>query len=829
MRKCHNKPLVSKHVRRISLQYFEIVQEKPDKMNNKVKLKEVYEVKQQYKAFYTGGTIVWKPDAQQFLCLNNGTISIVSVDNLHEPVALGEQETDGEIAEDVIYTFAVSNTGNSIVSGHRSGLLKLWDGEKHTVQKMWKTVHQGPISRLVFSPTDSVIASGGSDSTIRLWDPTEQVCLGTLRGAEGLINVIVFHPDADSKIVVAVGDDTKIRAWDYESRKQIKTFEGHFSRVTGVSFSEDRTHLVSAGRDKILILWNFESQQAVKTIPVYETLESVVVLPAGLRVGGLKLKKGKVYAACGGEEGLIKVWEMTGAKIIFKQSNSLVAKAAEEGGLAITHLFYSEPHGRMAVVSADHNILVHDCESFDYVHQLSGFSDEILDLIMFGKRDQHIAMATNSSDFKVYDVSTMNCRLVKGHTDIVLSLCANDRYLLSSSKDNSIRLWSFTEEPFTISCVAIGLKHTNTVGCVTLSRQGGNFCASVSQDRCLKTWKIPKKFTTEEDGELPRLQCSLTALAHEKDINCVTISPNDRLIATASQDKTAKLWDASDLSVVGVFRGHTRGIWAVRFSPVDQILLTNAADCTIKLWSLEDMTCLKTLEGHDSSVLRVEFLTNGMQLLSAGADGLVKLWSIKTSDCVQTLDKHDNRVWALCVTRDESVFYSGGSDSQLIQWQDVTESKRQQELDQRKDTLLQEQELSNLLSERKLLKALRLSLNLDRPLSTLKIVNEVIRTKEQGLEDTVRKLSNDHKERLLRHAIEWNTNSKNCRPAQLALNVLLQETLAGRFQVSELNKHLEASLPYTERHFKRLTEYVKDLKFVEYSLRCMQPHAARMD
>uniref|UniRef100_A0A182JVL8 U3 small nucleolar RNA-associated protein 13 C-terminal domain-containing protein n=1 Tax=Anopheles christyi TaxID=43041 RepID=A0A182JVL8_9DIPT len=798
-------------------------------MNTKVKLKEVYEVKQQYKAFYTGGTIVWKPDARQFLCQNNGTISIVSIDNLQEPVTLGEQQTDSEISEDVIYTFAIGNTGKSIVSGHRSGLLKLWDGETHNVQKMWKTVHQGPISRLVFNPTDSCIASGGADSTIRLWDPTEQVCLGTLRGSEGLINVIVFHPDTDSKIVVAVGDDTKIRAWNYESRKLIKTFEGHFSRVTGISFSEDRTHLVSSGRDKILILWNFETQQAVKTIPVYESIESVVVLPAGLNIGGIKLKKGKVYAACGGEDGLVKVWEMTGAKIIYKQSNSLVAKASEEGGLSITNLFYSKSVGRMAVVSADHNILVHECETFECVHQLSGFSDEILDLILLGKRDQYIAMATNSNDFKVYDVNTMNCQLVKGHTDIVLSLCANDRYLLSSSKDNSIRLWSFGEEPFTINCVAIGLKHTNTVGSVTLSKHGGNFCASVSQDRCLKTWKIPKTFTAEEEGELPRLQCTLTELAHEKDINCVCISPNDRLIATGSQDKTAKLWDASDLSVVGVFRGHTRGIWAVRFSPVDQILLTNAADCSIKLWSLEDMTCLKTLEGHDSSVLRVEFISHGMQLLSAGADGLLKLWSIKTSECVQTLDRHDNRIWALCVTRDESVFYSGGSDSQLIQWHDVTESKRQLELDQRKETLLQEQELNNLLSERKLLKALRISLNLDRPLSTLKIVNEVIKTKEQGLEDTVRKLSNDHKERLLRHAIEWNTNSKNCRPAQLALNVLLQEMLAGRFQVSELNKHLEASLPYTERHFKRLTEYMKDLKFVEYSLRCMQPHAAKMD
>ncbi|XP_053673693.1 transducin beta-like protein 3 [Anopheles nili] len=796
-------------------------------MDNKVKLKEVYELKQQYRAFYTGGTVAWSSDGQQFLCQNNGTISIVSVGNLHEPLTLGDQQTDSEINEDVIYTFAINSTGTSIASAHRSGLLKLWNGESQKMEKMWKTVHQGPISKLAFNTDDRLIASGGADSTIRLWDPTDQVCLGTLRGCTGLINIIVFHPDTESNILVAVGDDTKIRAWNYETRQLIKTFEGHFSRVTGVSFSTDRAHIVSSGRDKILILWNFETQEAIKTIPVYEAVESVVVLPDGITIGGKVLENGKVYAACGGEEGLIKVWEMTTAKIVFKQSNSLIAKATDEGGLAITHLFYSEPLGRMAVVSTEHNILVHDCASFDCLHQLSGFSDEILDVILIGKRDRYLAMATNSNDFKVYDTATMHCQLVKGHTDIVLSLCANEHYMLSSSKDNSIRLWQFDEEPFTISCVAVGLKHTNAVASVALSKLSGGFCASVSQDRCLKTWKIPKKFNKEEN-ELPRLQCTLTELAHEKDINCVCISPNDRLIATGSQDKTAKLWGVSDLSVVGVFRGHTRGIWAVRFSPVDQILLTNAADCTIRLWSLEDMSCLKTLEGHDSSVLRVEFISNGMQLLSAGADGLLKLWTIKTSECLQTLDRHESRIWALCVSRDGSVFYSGGTDSQLIQWHDVTESKRELEQNQRKESLLQEQELNNLLSEKKLLKALRLSLNLDRPLSTLKIINEVIKTQEKGLEDTIRMLSNDHKERLLRHAIEWNTNSKNSRPAQLALHVLLQEMLAGRFQVSELNKHLEACLPYTERHFKRYTEYMKDLKFVEFSLNCMQPHGSKM-
>lgn len=80
-----------------------------------------------------------------------------------------------------------------------------------------------------------------------------------------------------------------------------------------------------------------------------------------------------------------------------------------------------------------------------------------------------------------------------------------------------------------------------------------------------------------------------------KDINSVAVSPNDKLLASGSQDRTAKLWSLADMSLAGVFRGHRRGIWCVQFSPVDQVLGTASADGTIKLWALHDFSCLKVI------------------------------------------------------------------------------------------------------------------------------------------------------------------------------------------------------------------------------------------
>ena len=65
------------------------------------------------------------------------------------------------------------------------------------------------------------------------------------------------------------------------------------------------------------------------------------------------------------------------------------------------------------------------------------------------------------------------------------------------------------------------------------------------------------------------------------------------IIFAGSMDKTAKLWTAPDLKLLGVFRGHKRGIWDVQFSPVDQVVATASADACIYIWSISDFSCVK--------------------------------------------------------------------------------------------------------------------------------------------------------------------------------------------------------------------------------------------
>lgn len=772
---------------------------------------------------YTGGLVKWTSDGDKLFCQDQEKINIVSFAENKVIQTIGEISNDDNVIEDAIYTFALSDDDELLCTSHRSSLIKLWHTNDGTLVKMWKSGHQGPIPMLDFNANATLVASGGSDSSVRIWDHQRKTCIGSLRGCSGVLSVLKFNPHSQTKSVLAAGSDNAIRGWNYETRQLIFALAGHLTKVTSLSFTSDGNHLVSSSRDKVLILWDLNKHVQVRVVPAYETLESVIVLPHNVKLpNNVKLDEDKVYAASAGEDGKIKVWEMNTARMIYEQQNSLISKASETEGLAITQMLFNKKASQVAVVSADHNIMVHNLSTFYCSKQFIGFSAEILDAVFVGKKGRYLAVATNSADIKVYDTHDMNCKIVKGHTDIILSLSSLRNFLLSAGKDNTIRLWEIDPSDFSIRCIGIGTKHTKAVGCVAFGKISHQIFASVSQDSCLKVWKLPKEFET---STVLNLNCVATEIAHKEDINCITISPNDKMIATTSQDKTAKLWSSSDLSVLGVLRGHRRGVWCARFSPVDQILMTTSGDCTIKLWSLSDMSCLKSFEGHDSSVMRAEFVSQGMQILSAGSDGLIKLWNIKNSECVNTLEKHESRIWTMAVAADESYFVSGGADSLLVKWKDVTDEQKAVKQKEQQEIALEEQELNNYLLEKKYFKALRYALRLSKPKLTLNIITDVIKTQEEGLEATIEQLNDTEKEALMNHTLSWNTNSRNTRTAQLVLNILLKSILVGTFKPSSRMKLVEDALPYTERHFKRMTEHLTAIKALEFTLKCMEPYS----
>jgi WD40 repeat protein len=70
-------------------------------------------------------------------------------------------------------------------------------------------------------------------------------------------------------------------------------------------------------------------------------------------------------------------------------------------------------------------------------------------------------------------------------------------------------------------------------------------------------------------------------------VNSVAISPDGQTLASGSEDRTIKLWNAATGAVITTLSGHSRGVSAVAFSPDGQTLASGSWDKTIKIWQCE--------------------------------------------------------------------------------------------------------------------------------------------------------------------------------------------------------------------------------------------------
>ncbi|KAL1922510.1 uncharacterized protein VTP21DRAFT_10049 [Calcarisporiella thermophila] len=733
---------------------------------------------------------------------------------------------------EIITTFAAKPNGKHLVSASRSLVIKIWDLLTGQIIRSFKA-HDAPVIAMDIDSTSTLVATGSADSTVKVWDIDRGYCTHNFKGHGGVVSAVRFHPDKKRWMLVSGADDCQIRLWDLQKRSCLAVLESHVSVIRGLDFTNDGNRLVSGSRDKVVNVWDLQDYKLINTFPVYETLETVGVLENGISVNNDGTNQELFYT--GGEKGVVRIWDLKSGKLVQSEKDDKATRY-------INDIVYLRHKRCMAVVTSDQNILFYNLdEQLSCTKQVVGYNDEIIDAAYIGSEEQHLALATNSEQIRVFHLEKYDCDLVLGHTDIVLCLdrTRDGTMLASGSKDRTARLWAINidaqEREKRYRCLAVCVGHTEAISAIALPKKSNSFILTASQDHTVKCWDISNIDKGKEDL---RPRALYTLKAHEKDINSICVAPNDKLFATGSQDKTAKIWSRENGQLLGTCHGHKRGVWCVQFSPIDKVLATSSGDKTIRIWSLNDFSCLKTFEGHTNSVLKVSFISAGMQLMSCGSDGLVKLWTIKTSECNNTLDNHTEKIWAMAIRKDEKMVVTGGADSVVNFWEDRTKQEQEQELKEKEEKILMEQDLANYLLKKDYRNAIALAMSLNQPYRLLGLFTELLNnvhkaansidaqqdciTGSQELDEILSVLTKEQIEKLLEYVRDWNTNSKHSRVAQTILYALLHTYSSDQLvEISGFKEMLIAMLPYTERHYKRADELLTASFLVDYTLHSM--------
>jgi len=867
-------------------------------MATKVNFKTTFEAAKTLQPIYTGGEISGNLDGTLIAtCVDEDVLVVSSA----TATVLCRIEGDGE----PVTSLCLAPDSSHVVVCSRSLSLRIYTLTKSAdsdliVFSLNRTLkpHTTPVVSSAVDATSSLLATGGADGSVKVWDIRGGYASHTFHGHGGVISALNFFekksstqvsregtesgrkrklrdsdrndlqaPPSNTIYLASGSEDGKIRIWDLASRKSIASLDSHVSVIRSIRFSAAQDILLSASRDRTIILWNSMVWKQQKVIPALEVLET-----AGLLGNGQ-------FCYAGGENGALRIWSTsTGREITPKQK----AKLENDSILSIIPISESE---QLLSVHQDQTLRLHDVSHLHdvqgtslvevplVVRTISGNYDEIIDMACVGPSSSLLALATNTESIKLIstaDVSTPDqsslvpssfggdVALLEGHEDIIICLNVDwsGHWLATGAKDNTARLWRLDPASSSYQCFAVFAGHAESLGAIALPRtkptdslavknpanHPPEFLLTGSQDKTIKRWDTSKlKYSPTMSEPHRGIKALFTRVAHEKDINAIDVSPIAPLFASASQDRTIKIWSLEDGSVAGILRGHKRGVWSIQFSPASTpplnlpeggtsgsrgLLVSGSGDRTIKVWSLSTYTCLKTFEGHSNSVLKVVWLpprapsrekeaqsdANQPLIASASADTLVKLWSpyssTDTDHLLATLDNHSDRVWALtsptaflsqsaqATQKSINAFayplISGAADASLTFWADTTVETANLASRRATERIEQDQLLQNHIFTKNYREAIVLSLTLNHPGRLLRIFQDVVSLpdseKDQGsvtgvqaVDDVLAALDHQQLFSLLGRVRDWNTNARTATVAQTILYCLFKSYPASTF------------------------------------------------
>jgi WD40 repeat protein len=506
----------------------------------------------------------------------------------------------------------------------------------------------GGITSVAFSPDGLSLASSDTNGEIQIWDAINGKQLFICQGHNSWVWHVAFSPK--SPILASCGQDHTIKLWNTNNGECFRTLDGHINIVTSIAFSPDGQLLASSSTDRTVKIWNLVTGESMQTLEGHNAcVWSVDFHPQGQLL------------ASAAEDNTIKLWNLETVSCV----KTLTGHQHWVKAIAIS------PNGQiLASGSFDYTVKIWNLQTGECLKTLLGHNSVVTSLAFSPQGDR---LVTGSYDqcLRIWDVETGKCLdTLHKHTNLVWSVAFHPQQnlVVSGGDDHAIKVWELERG----KCIKTQQGNSNAIYAIAYSDRCNqqNLLASGHEDQTIKLWDV--NINSPQTLE-PDLQPFQILRGHCDRILSVVFSPDGKILASGSADRTIKLWNSYTGKLIKTLQGHRSWVWGIAISPDSKFLASGSYDHTVKVWDLESGECLQTLQGHPSSVLAVIFSHDGKTLFSSGYDKLVKHWHLESGECLNTWDADSsNRVWAMALSPNSQHLATGGDDHSIKLWDIAT-------------------------------------------------------------------------------------------------------------------------------------------------------------
>ena len=345
--------------------------------------------------------------------------------------------------------------------------VRLWDTDTGECYKVFLG-HSNIVNSIAFSPTENLLASGSHDQTIKLWDIDRERCFKTIQGYNNQELSAAYSPD--NQMLVSGGLSQQVRLWDLNSMTSRTLYE-HDNWVWSVAYSPDGNFIASGSGDTTIKLWNVRSNR-VTNITGHQAAVRAIAINADNII------------ASGGEDTTVKLWNISTGTLLA----TLKGHTSEVWSVA-----FSSDGRIVASGSLDGTVRLWRVETGKCLRILDGHTDWVFS-VAFSPNNHIIASASSDGTIRLWDINTGKCRRViqkdRGYSQLVI-FSSNGRILASCDSEHSIKLRDSDRK-----CLKILDGHTGLINSLAFA-YGDRQLVSSSADETIRIWDL-------ENGECVR-------------------------------------------------------------------------------------------------------------------------------------------------------------------------------------------------------------------------------------------------------------------------------------------------------------------------------------